>query len=437
MASNDPPPNSLAGWTLSIFTDILTNLTHDTVLQAHRNEKLLRTQHHLALHPPSSSSSSASSSSSEEPSNIPLTINPLSILPTEYTCPRCHLPRHTTATMSQGTTATLPTGEKKKFCSKLPYANIPFHDIYGNPFPSVSQKDKKSKASQASADTSSTCGDSPAASTPANGTDLDIPVATGKTGKAGGSAGIIYFKCLNCDNEKVASTRYAAHLEKCLRLAGRKSSRVAMAKINYAPSNGSTGSPLLAPADAKNGSLKPSPEKNGRSPAPPTVEETGATVIVKPVAAVTATPKKKKKLVAEKDKAPAITAPRAVWEDHPASLPRVAGKTLPAPTIPKEPVAAAPKKRKRKTDVAPAAVVMDAGPSIDTEKEKDKEKDKDKDINDSSSIIIASKPPPTKKQKLVPSIQIEKAAPTIVVAPAGGVEATKKSQLSKFKNRAA
>ncbi|KAI9004905.1 hypothetical protein CLU79DRAFT_782130 [Phycomyces nitens] len=42
------------------------------------------------------------------------------------------------------------------------------------------------------------------------------------------------YKCMNCDNT-IASTRYAPHLEKCLGLAGRQSSRVASRRLGSSP----------------------------------------------------------------------------------------------------------------------------------------------------------------------------------------------------------
>ncbi|KAG1142876.1 hypothetical protein G6F37_000435 [Rhizopus arrhizus] len=41
------------------------------------------------------------------------------------------------------------------------------------------------------------------------------------------------YECVNCQ-KSIASTRYAPHLEKCLGLAGRQSSRVASRRMNTA-----------------------------------------------------------------------------------------------------------------------------------------------------------------------------------------------------------
>ncbi|CAO3608137.1 unnamed protein product [Cunninghamella echinulata] len=44
------------------------------------------------------------------------------------------------------------------------------------------------------------------------------------------------YECVNCQ-KTIASTRYAPHLEKCLGLAGRQSSRVASRRLGSSPSS--------------------------------------------------------------------------------------------------------------------------------------------------------------------------------------------------------
>ncbi|KAG0644569.1 hypothetical protein HOY80DRAFT_692680 [Tuber brumale] len=415
-----PSPNSIAGLSLSIFSDILSNLTHDLVLQSHRQEKL-----RSRAHPADSSSSSLTSLS-------------------ETTCPRCSLPQHTAQTLQS-----VDAADKKKFCSRLPFQNTPYHDIYGNPFPTINNSSAKEKKAAAASAAAAAAADSP---TP-DPSDTAAPAPKGK------NSAIIYFKCTSCDNDKVASSRYAAHLEKCLGLSGRKSSRAAMAKMN---SSSGGGSPMLAPADApgggnggngngngngggngkQGGSRKPSPEK--KSPVPPLAILNGAeetktllpppipapltTVIVggggsiPPIttatATATATPKKKKKKAAVGANVP-VPLPAAISHgDHdkdPQDKPRDTSISQPTKDTP-----APPKKRKRKAEAdgtinvsaIPAAsplvsiggISLSAGTSLESE---------------------IPKPPPVKKQKVTPN--------------AGGSEtpiSTKKSQLNKFnKNR--
>ena len=410
---------------MSIFSDILSNLTHDLVLQSHRQEKL-----RSRAHPADSSSSSLTSLS-------------------ETTCPRCNLPQHTAQTLQS-----VDAADKKKFCSKLPFQNTPYHDIYGNPFPTINNSSAKEKKAAAASAAAVAAADSP---TP-DPSDTAAPAPKGK------NSGIVYFKCTSCDLEKVASSRYAAHLEKCLGLSGRKSSRAAMAKMN---SSSSGGSPMLAPADAPGGgnggngngngngngggngkqgsSRKPSPEKkppvlplavlNGtedtKTLLPPPITAPLPTVIVSGGGSIppatttttttTATPKKKKKKAAVGANVPVPIPPTAIsHDDHdhgkdPQDKARDTSISQPTKDTP-----APPKKRKRKAEAdgtinlsaIPAAspivtiggVPLSTGASIDNE---------------------ISKPPPIKKQKVAPG--------------AGGSDApisTKKSQLNKLnKNR--
>ena len=199
--------------------------------------------------------------------------NPLSTAPAEIICTRCNLPRHTLTTL-HATPTTLPSGERKKYCLKRPWQSTPGADIYGIPFPSSSSNAKKSKNNTKSADTPP--GDLPAAA------------VNGKK-----DSGIQYFKCTSCDNDKVASTRFAAHLEKCLGLSGRRSGRAAMQKLN---GGSGTGSPALFPTDSiKVASRRPSPEKSGKpSPAPEPIVNTAPVPPLHPTQQQ-GTPKKKKK----------------------------------------------------------------------------------------------------------------------------------------------
>ncbi|CUS09434.1 unnamed protein product [Tuber aestivum] len=416
-----PSPNSIAGLSLSIFSDILSNLTHDLVLQSHRQEKL-----RSRAHPADSSSSSLTSLS-------------------ETTCPRCNLPQHTAQTLQS-----VDTADKKKFCSRLPFQNTPYHDIYGNPFPTINSSSAKEKKSAAATAAAVAAADSP---TP-DPSDTAVPAPKGK------NSAIIYFKCTSCDNEKVASSRYAAHLEKCLGLSGRKSSRAAMVKMN---SSSGGGSPMLAPADApgggnggngngngngggngkQGGSRKTSPEK--KSPIPPPaplngVEETKTLLpppITTPLAAVivsgggsmppattttttttTATPKKKKKKAAVGANVPVPIPPTAIsHDDHDKDHHDKARDT--SISQPTKDAPAPPKKRKRKAEAdgtinvsaipAASSVVVMGGMSLSAGTSLDSE---------------IPKPPPIKKQK--------------VASGAGSSETpvTKKSQLGKFsKNR--
>lgn len=50
-----------------------------------------------------------------------------------------------------------------------------------------------------------------------------------------------FYECVNC-KKSIASARYAPHLEKCLGLAGRQSSRVASRRLGHS-SDDNTASP--------------------------------------------------------------------------------------------------------------------------------------------------------------------------------------------------
>jgi hypothetical protein len=240
--------------------------------------------------------------------------------------------------MNMGTILT-ESGEKKKFCQKLPYQNIRGHDIYGNPFPNPNAAVKKGATATAKKDQ----GDSPAS------VGDEAPVKVGK------GTGIVYFKCTSCDHEKIASSRYAAHLEKCLGLSGRKSSRAAMQKMSNGGSN--SGSPMLAPQDAKTGSRKQSPEKLGTAKAStPAPDENLLSTIVLATPVKTAlsstptapstisnsTPKKKKKL------GTAVSGGLDTKESTP--VPSLPPPAIPVPGSAGKSAPSKEKKRKRKDE---------------------------------------------------------------------------------------
>ena len=376
------------------------------MLQAHRAEKLLRTQQqqhqlHLAAlattaaappppPPPDAASANAAAATAARTSLPPLSPlnepkmppgNPLATVPKELICTRCHLPRHTAQTLALGPSITTETGEKKKFCAKLPWKNLRGYDIYGNPCLNPNAPSKKGSAAAAAAakaggssggQGSGTGGDSPASV----GDDAPVKVVKG--------SGIVYVKCPSCDNDKIASLRFASHLERCLGLSGRRGGRTLQ---KMAGSNG--GSPMLGPAadlaSAKPASSrKPSPEKlqqgaalaKAATPVPDdsvavsaphslarvapqpaataaaatTAAATTATAAVPPTVA-SATPKKKKKLGAS------AAGGGGGGLDTKESTP---APSLPPPALAPPPpltgsAAAKEKKRTRKDDLAAAA----------------------------------------------------------------------------------
>ena len=390
------------GQSLTIFSDLLSNLTHDLVLQAHRAEKLLRTQQqqhqlHLAAlattaaapppPPPDAASASAAAAAAAtaagtslpppplSPLNEPKMPpgNPLATVPKELICTRCHLPRHTAQTLALGPSITTETGEKKKFCAKLPWKNLRGYDIYGNPCLNPNAPAKKGSAAAAAAKAGGSSGGQ------GSGTGGDSPASVGDDApvKVGKGSGIVYVKCPSCDSDKIASLRFAPHLERCLGLSGRRGGRTALQKM--AGSNG--GSPMLGPADLANAkpvsSRKPSPEKlqqgaalaKAATPAPDdsvavsaphslaraalqpaATAAAAAAAATAPPAVASATPKKKKKLGAS------AVGGGGGGLDTKESTP---APSLPPPALPPPPLtgsaAAKEKKRKRKDDLAAAA----------------------------------------------------------------------------------
>lgn len=220
-----PPPNSFAGIVLSIYNDLISNAIHEVVSEAHRSEKLLRTQQiQLAIAPEAAKSATTGE---DKPEPKPPAVNPMTVPLKEFVCPKCKLPRHTLETLA-ATNGANSKEDKKKYCSKLPWQTRPLYDIYGNPSPtvSVSAKDKKAKAVAAAA-VAAAEGNANGESSTGDGEAPAISIPNGRKADS-----VVYFKCTNCNVEKIAAARFAAHLEKCLGLAGRKSSRAAMAKIN-------------------------------------------------------------------------------------------------------------------------------------------------------------------------------------------------------------
>lgn len=223
--------------------------------EAHRTEKLLRTQQVQLVAAAEAKVTSSGLSQQDtnkrlsEPKPIVQNPNPMMILPKEIICSKCKLPRHSLETLAHSTGA---KEDKKKYCSKLPYQTRPLHDIYGNPSPtvSVSAKEKKAKAAalqaaqaaaegitngEAAIEDTLSCGEGTAT--------IAISIPNGRKTDA-----VVYFKCTNCSTEKIAAARFAAHLEKCLGLAGRKSSRAAMAKMSGGGSGSGVGSGAGSPA---------------------------------------------------------------------------------------------------------------------------------------------------------------------------------------------
>ncbi|KAF2097975.1 hypothetical protein NA57DRAFT_57147 [Rhizodiscina lignyota] len=255
----------------SVFEDTMYNIIHDVVLQTHRSEKLLRmqsaaTQVSMAASSSQLQSPHPSSETPTKPSNslptpttakigkvetpgatyndglITLKGNPLRSTPQIY-CPQCRLPRLLYPLSGVG--AQMPDDLNAQYCTRHPFVSKSGHDVYGMPFPTDQAKTKKERElikQQARAEKDST----PASqnSDPQGGTQdsESVQVQNGINKLQPQSKGANYIPWHTCPRCKrsLLITRFAQHLEKCLGISGRQSSRNAMAKLSG--QNGSMGS---------------------------------------------------------------------------------------------------------------------------------------------------------------------------------------------------
>ena len=233
---------------------MVSNIVFTTALSCHRSEKLLRMQsaatqaESIALQnlEPQSQKQNTNGATSIPIADTPaakyengrvfLKGNPLKTTP-EITCPHCKLPRLMAPIMGKGMQNPDLT---KEYCLLYPYVQRPGHDLYGNPFPTDMAKSKKEreliKQQQKNAEKESVGTPGSQDTDMAGGDTKEIKLNTG--GKP--ASYIPWHTCPNC-KRSLLITRFAQHLEKCLGISGRQSSRNAMAKL--AGHNG-TGSGL-------------------------------------------------------------------------------------------------------------------------------------------------------------------------------------------------
>ena len=146
-----------------------------------------------------------------EENKILLHGNPLGTT-TEALCLTCRLPKLYYPTA--GKNARTPDSSKK-YCTKHPYIDRDGYDIYGKPL-AVEKPSKKKAAAKQKANDSRSGSDS----------GNDSPTGKKEKGTAMPSA-----KCPKCPRY-LYFNRIAHHLERCAGIAGRQSSRNAMAKLN-------------------------------------------------------------------------------------------------------------------------------------------------------------------------------------------------------------
>ncbi|KAL1792341.1 hypothetical protein ACET3X_008848 [Alternaria dauci] len=257
------PSDVLQELTTNILDDLLSNIVFTTALSCHRSEKLLRMQSAATqaetialanLEPQSQKQNNNTNTTGGSAPTIPvaetpaakyengrvfLKGNPLKTTP-EIICPHCKLPRLMHPIMGKGMQNPDLT---KEYCMLYPFVQRAGHDVYGNPFPTDMAKSKKEreliKQQQKNAEKESV-------GTPGS-QDTDMAGAGDakeiKLNTGGKPASYIpWHTCPNC-KRSLLITRFAQHLEKCLGISGRQSSRNAMAKLS-GQNGGGTGSGL-------------------------------------------------------------------------------------------------------------------------------------------------------------------------------------------------
>ncbi|KAF1916742.1 ribonucleases P/MRP protein subunit POP1-domain-containing protein [Ampelomyces quisqualis] len=286
---------ALVELTAAMLDDVLHNIISSTVLSCHRAAKLLRMQsaatqaESLALatlepppppqkHTPSAAAAASSIPVADTPAatyengTVFLKGNPLHTTP-HVVCPHCKLPRLMHPIMGKGMQ---PPDLTREYCLLYPWVQRPGHDVYGNPFPTDMAKSKKEreliKQQQKTHEKESV-------GTPGS-QDTDLAAADAKEIKlnTGGKPAsyIPWHTCPNC-KRSLLITRFAQHLEKCLGITGRQSSRNAMAKLtaHNGPGSGMGNTPLGSrmgtPVPAAQDGLSSAPvrpAKNGKGVSP-------------------------------------------------------------------------------------------------------------------------------------------------------------------------
>ncbi|KNG50227.1 ribonuclease p complex subunit pop1 [Stemphylium lycopersici] len=246
------PSDVLAELTTDILDDLLSNIVYSTALSCHRSEKLLRMQSAATqaesialanLEPQSQKQNTngatsipiaETSAAKYENGRVFLKGNPLKTTP-EIICPHCKLPRLMHPIMGKGMQNPDLT---KEYCMLYPWVQRSGHDVYGNPFPTDMAKSKKEreliKQQQKNAEKESVGTPGSQDTDMAGGDTKEIKLNTG--GKP--ASYIPWHTCPNC-KRSLLITRFAQHLEKCLGISGRQSSRNAMAKLTGQNGTGS------------------------------------------------------------------------------------------------------------------------------------------------------------------------------------------------------
>ncbi|CAI6339565.1 unnamed protein product [Periconia digitata] len=247
------PPGALVELTEDVLDECIASIVHHTVLSCHRSEKLLRMQSAatqaeslaLANLEPQSQKNASNSQPTVPAADTPaakyengrviLKGNPLKTTP-EIICPHCKLPRLMHPIMGKGMQNPDLT---KEYCMLYPWVQRPGHDVFGNPFPTDMAKSKKERElmkQQQKNQEKESVGTPGSQDTDMAGGDGSKEIKLNTGGKP--ASYIPWHTCPNC-KRSLLITRFAQHLEKCLGISGRQSSRNAMAKLSGQNGNGS------------------------------------------------------------------------------------------------------------------------------------------------------------------------------------------------------
>ncbi|KAH7090335.1 ribonucleases P/MRP protein subunit POP1-domain-containing protein [Paraphoma chrysanthemicola] len=282
--------DALVDLTGAILEDCLETIISRTIVACHRSEKVLRMQSaatqaeslalaHLEPQSQKANTNGATSSSipvAETPAakyengRVFLKGNPLKTTP-EIICPHCKLPRLMHPIMGKGMQNPDLT---KEYCMLYPWVQRSGHDVYGNPFPTDMAKSKKERElikQQQKNEEKESVGTPGSQDTDMVGGTREIKLNTG--GKP--ASYIPWHTCPNC-KRSLLITRFSQHLEKCLGISGRQSSRNAMAKLVGQNGSGSglgntpLGSRMGTPQPGSQDGLSSAPvrPKNGKGPSP-------------------------------------------------------------------------------------------------------------------------------------------------------------------------
>lgn len=171
--------------------------------------------------------------------------NPLQTTP-EIFCPNCKLPRLLYPTIGEGSQPV--PDPSKEYCAKRPFISMPGHDIHGYPFPTDKattrapkpRKNGNTKASEAKPSPPSSSDTLTASPPDADKNNLSGPPEHQKAQVAPNTFPTV--KCPNCPRYLIV-TRIAQHLDKCLGISVRQSSRTAMKMMTETPRDSRAGTP--------------------------------------------------------------------------------------------------------------------------------------------------------------------------------------------------